>query len=134
MNRHLTTLALVATIPLAGCSSNPKYACGLPEGIGCQPVSTVYERAVTGTLPETHATPTKTNTSANTDAQALEAVPAEGTVVDIKIATVAPGDAVLTRPRVQRVWIRRFEDKDGDLHDETYLYLRLDAGQWRLAP
>ena len=48
------------------------------------------------------------------------------------VATVQPGDPVLTRPRVIRVWVARWEDRAGDLHDETYLYLRLDNGTWML--
>ncbi len=133
--RGLLASAALTAMTLTGCASNnPKFACGLPEsGIGCQPVSTVYDRAVAGTLPATTAAPTEEKRTESGPPEMAE--PAEpGAAPDTQVATVAPGDPILTRPRIQRVWIRRWEDADGDLHDETWIYLRLDKGEWRIAP
>jgi len=46
------------------------------------------------------------------------------------LATVSPGAPLLTPPRTMRVWVAPWPDEDGTLHDETYLYLRLDNGHW----
>ena len=46
------------------------------------------------------------------------------------IVTVTPGAPILIPPRTMRVWVARWPDEDGTLHDETYLYLRLDNGRW----
>ena len=48
------------------------------------------------------------------------------------VATVQPGEPILTAPRVLRLWIAPWEDAAGDLHDETFLYLRIDDGRWTL--
>lgn len=114
---------------LAGCAGNPKYACGVPDGVGCKPVGEIYQASVTGTLQRGRLDSDgggeydKSDSSDRPRANATDAP---------IIATVQPGDPLLTRPRHIRVWIARWEDKTGDLHDETYLYLRLDNGTWRL--
>ena len=114
---------------LAGCAGNPKYACGVPDGVGCKPVGEIYQASVTGTLQRGRLDGDgggeydKNDSSDRPRANATDAP---------IIATVQPGDPLLTRPRHIRVWIDRWEDKTGDLHDETYLYLRLDNGTWRL--
>ena len=41
---------------------------------------------------------------------------------------------LLGTPRVLRLWVAPWEDAGGDLHDETYLYLRIDDGRWALTP
>ncbi len=110
---------------LAGCASTPKYACGLPKGVGCKPVGEVYEASITGTL--TRGRPNQENPS--TAAPGI----AKGVNTAV-VATVNPSDPLLSPPQQIRVWINRWEDTTGDLHDETYLYLRLDNGAWRLTP
>ena len=47
-----------------------------------------------------------------------------------KLETVTAGAPLLYPPRTMRVWINRWTDDGGTLHDETYLYLRLDNGHW----
>lgn len=119
----------LALVLLAGCAGNPKYACGVPDGVGCKPVGEIYQASVTGTLQRGRLDGDgggeydKNDSSDRPRANATDAP---------IIATVQPGDPLLTRPRHIRVWIDRWEDKTGDLHDETYLYLRLDNGTWRL--
>lgn len=116
---------------LAGCAGTHKYTCGVPEGLGCQPVGEVYAASVAGTL--THGNRPRQNKE--TPDKMGPSGPEPTSAADIPIiATIQPGDPLLTRPRHLRVWINRWEDAAGDLHDETYLYLRLDDGHWRLGP
>ncbi len=119
MNRAI--LPALALSLLAGCAGSPKYACGVPEGVGCRPVGEIYEASVAGVLPGKRNAPSHEATEDGRRA-------ADTSV----IATIQPGDPLLTRPRHIRVWIDRWEDQAGDLHDETYLYLRLDNGAWRI--
>lgn len=114
---------------LAGCAGNPKYACGVPDGLGCKPVGEIYAASVTGTLQRARVTGGGGDENDENDSSGRPlANMADAPVV----ATVQPGDPLLTRPRHIRVWIDRWEDATGDLHDETHLYLRLDNGTWRL--
>ena len=129
MHKQLTRNMALATVLLGnlllpGCSvfsdfKAPKYTCGLPNGTGCKPVSEVYKLSVAGRLKAAHTA----------GAGSTTAVSHAG---GKPVATVMPGEPILTRPRHIRLWLGRWEDKDGDLHDETYLFLRLDNGQWLL--
>lgn len=110
---------------LAGCASTPKYACGLPKGVGCKPVGEVYEASLAGTMDQSR--PKAENPSKTTPG----ITQGKNTAV---VATVKPSNPLLSPPKQIRVWINRWEDATGDLHDETYLYLRLDNGAWRLTP
>jgi len=124
----LAALALAGVVA-SGCASQPKYACGVPEGVGCMPVSEVYERTLQGTLPR-RAPPAR---GAEKDGPA-EAAGAGGAPAPARpvIATVKPGDPILETPQPLRIWVARWVDRDGDLHDETYLYLRPSAARWRI--
>ena len=35
-------------------------------------------------------------------------------------------------PRVMRVWIAPYEDADGDLNDQKFLYVQVDSGAWNI--
>jgi conjugal transfer pilus assembly protein TraV len=50
--------------------------------------------------------------------------------VSSSIIALAPAGAIRTDPRMIRVWILPYEDSDGDLHDQSYLYLPVDSGRW----
>jgi len=127
MNKTLLSSLTLAL--LAGCAGNPKYACGVPDGVGCKPVGEIYEASVTGTLNRGRLSQNDEDEDGEIETSGHPLVEAADTPV---IVTVQPGDPLLTRPKHIRVWINRWEDQAGDLHDETYLYLRLDNGTWRL--
>lgn len=40
-----------------------------------------------------------------------------------------PGDPVLTKPQVLRVWVKPWEDKDRDLN-YSYIYVRTKDSEW----
>ena len=46
------------------------------------------------------------------------------------ILSVTPGDAILSDSRVMRIWFDRFTDPEGNLHDESFVFVRIDNGQW----
>lgn len=37
-----------------------------------------------------------------------------------------------SQQRVLRLWIQAWEDRDGDLHDQAYVYVLVDGGRWRM--
>ncbi|MBK9132430.1 MAG: TraV family lipoprotein [Gammaproteobacteria bacterium] len=124
MTKSLVVFFLLSL--LAGCASTPRYACGLPKGVGCKPVGEVYQASLAGTL------------ARNRPGQEEKSLDQPSTLAKggntAVVATVKPSDPLLSPPKQIRVWIKRWEDATGDLHDETYLYLRLDNGAWRLTP
>lgn len=141
-------LLSILSLPLllVGCAT-PKYACGVPNGIGCKPLSEVHRMAKDGSLKmrvapnnREDARPKKTATgqadvmkladgsAKNTADSKQEPAAPERIVPDV--VTVTPGAPILIPPRTMRIWVARWPDEDGTLHDETYLYLRLDNGRW----
>lgn len=45
-------------------------------------------------------------------------------------AAAIPIGAIRTEPTIIRIWIAPWEDADGDLNDQGYVYLQIDAGRW----
>lgn len=123
MTAHVTNMAaaIALALILGGCASTPKYACGVPIGIGCKPVRAVYQASLAGVPAITADTKRTADASKGT----TKAAPAD---------SANPGDPLLSRPRHLRVWIARWEDADGDLVDESNVYLRLDRGSWVNTP
>ena len=120
--------ALSCIAALAGCASelsglggSDKYACKAPQGVLCNSVAGIYANSVENNLPgqhmEKHADEpaTMTNSPART-------VPAPMPLSD--------GTALRSSPRVLRLWIAPWEDSDGDLHEQTFLYVVVDTGRW----
>ena len=42
------------------------------------------------------------------------------------------GDPVLSPPRILRIWLSPWQDQDGDLRDQSYLYVMWDRGEWNI--
>ena len=125
---------LTLPLVLSGCAT-PKYACGAPDGIGCKPLSEVHRMALDGTL-KSQAVPDNRNPAEqgqdDEDAITTDAQQPPSTLSRRSkgLATVTPGTPLLIPPRTMRVWVAPWPDEGGTLHDETYLYLRLDNGHW----
>nr|WP_276320090.1 TraV family lipoprotein [Parasulfuritortus cantonensis] len=37
-----------------------------------------------------------------------------------------------TRPNTQRIWVAPWQDADGDLHEDAWIVVRLDDGNWMM--
>lgn len=121
-------LALSAIATFAGCASTmsglggtDKYACKAPDGVVCTSVAGVYANSVQNNLPS----------------QRIEKLPAATATPATPFARTAlapkpagDGTAIRSTPRILRVWIAPWEDSDGDLHDQSFLYVVVDAGRW----
>jgi len=147
MTKTLLTLTLLASVLFSGCAS-PRYACGVPDGIGCKPLSEVHRMAKDGSLkmraaPNNRDEPeTKNSSRARSDVEKLAGRDHSNTQDEsstaqllpqqpaTEVVTVTPGTPILIPPKTMRVWVARWPDEDGTLHDETYLYLKLDSGRW----
>lgn len=115
--------AFALTTSLAGCfnlsglnGSSESFSCKAPEGIACASVSGTYANA--------HQSPAAS--------QAPEPAPNAAPAIARNRAVLSSGDAIRTQPRVLRIWVAPWEDADGDLHDQSMLYLTVDAGRWRI--
>ncbi len=124
-------LPLGACMNMSGLGGDSKYACKAPEGVACDSVSGTYANAVHNNLPgqraKRSAAPRKEASEANPPESALPA-PSSG-AASISDPTVTPSP-LRSQARLLRLWIKPWEDADRDLHDQGYVYVRVDDGQW----
>jgi conjugal transfer pilus assembly protein TraV len=126
--RHDWGIAVIFALGLNGCAGTltglegeSKFSCKAPDGVTCSSLSGIYANAVANNLPalrkegkgEQAATP-----------QSREAL------ITGQVAT--SGDPLRIQPKVLRLWIAPWEDTDGDLHDQTYLYVVANPGYWAI--
>lgn len=147
--RQRLVLAALAGLALSGCTSmsgldgGSNYACKAPDGVTCESVSGTYANAVQNRLPGQRRPASAADESAPpprppTAARAAEAAtagaareepprPAQGPT-----GTVAAPPAMPLRSaaRILRLWVKPWEDADGDLHDQGHVYVQIDGGRW----
>lgn len=137
----LMAVALAGLLALSGCGNlsglggGSKYACKAPEGVACDSVSGTYANALHNNLPsqrqrEPVETPTPSEPSPSTAPRRtpLAAAPAVATTGTLIPAQGA--NPLRSQARVLRLWTKPWEDADGDLYDQGYVYVQVSAGQW----
>ena len=119
----LAALLLGGCTNLSGLQGSSRYACQAPEGVACDSMSGVYANAVQQRLPSQRTTAgTDTPEPRTTERKATDALTGP-------LPTVLP---LRSGTRVLRLWIKPWEDRDGDLHDQSFVYVRIDDGRWLL--
>ena len=78
----------------------------------------IYSNAQQNNLPGQRVHPTGAPQTAATEREGVMSQP------------VHTGTPIRSAPRILRVWFAPWEDADGDLHDQSYVYLPVDAGRW----
>lgn len=121
------SLALAGCTSIAGLGGGSGYACKAPPGVICDSVSGVYANALADRLPGRRA-------PAAPPLAPLTASPAPGAALP-KVAPPVPAQgmpvsSLRSSARVLRLWVKPWEDADGDLIDQSYVYVQVDAGQW----
>ncbi|MCK6431589.1 MAG: TraV family lipoprotein [Burkholderiaceae bacterium] len=118
---------------LSGFGGGSSLSCGLPDGVRCESVSATYDEALKQTLPaqRRRAGGLAGRTDAAEDAPGAEGVNASTVRGDVAPRLVAASFQPLrSQSRVARVWIKSWEDADGDLHDQSYVYMPIEEGRW----
>ena len=134
-------LSLAAvTLMSAGCSSfsglsgsKSELACKAPDGVICTSVSGIYANSLAEALPgqqqpKSQDKPSQDAGSKDPRDDATMPPPAYFSPRDL--ATPNSGDPIRMAPLVLRVWIAPWEDTEGDLHDQHYLYTVVHQGKW----
>lgn len=124
--------ALSACMNMSGLGGDSKYACKAPDGVACDSVSGTYANAVHNNLPSQRA-----QRSAASDKKESEPVPstkavqpAPSTATSHATTADEASTPLRSQARVLRLWIKPWEDTDGDLYDQGYIYVQVDNGQW----
>lgn len=129
-------LPLAAMLALSGCMSmsglggDSKYACKAPDGVTCDSVSGTYANAVANNLPSQRRRQT-VRSAAQVERQApAPAVPRDGLPAAGGSSAQEQGPALRAQARYLRLWVKPWEDIDGDLYDQAHVYVQIDQGRW----
>jgi conjugal transfer pilus assembly protein TraV len=100
-------------------NGNSQFSCSVPDGVTCSSLSGVYAKAVSNNLPALREEEKRADTDKDENPHG-------------SIAGRAPesGEPIRTQSKVLRIWIAPWEDTDGDLHDQSYIYVVADPGHW----
>jgi conjugal transfer pilus assembly protein TraV len=133
MKTHCATLAFLALTAgcsdLSGLGGTSQFACKAPVGVHCESLSATYYNSVANNLPAQRRTPASSGkiNNATRDPQ-----PATNQAADGPAPGFAPV-ALRSPSREMRIWIKAWQDEDKDLTDQSYVYLVVNEGQWRVA-
>jgi conjugal transfer pilus assembly protein TraV len=147
MNHTLRLSSLVAaTLALCGCSNlsglggSNEFRCHAPEGVPCMSVSGVAANDAAGTLAGARAAGSTEDARGAGRATSTHSPAAEGSVPRLTpvmqasassaVERVGQLGAIRSEPTVIRIWVAPWQDADGDLNDQGYVYLQIDAGRW----
>ena len=126
MHPRISSGAMFAlAIGLGGCAAIGKeeFKCSAPVGVHCQSMTATF-LAAPATI------------GAGPSAAAGEPLTATALPAPILKTAVAGVDSprgrmpLRSEPRLLRMWVKAWEDSDGDFHDSSYIYMPLDAGRW----
>ena len=119
-------LSLACAVSLAGCGSLSGYdaknsfSCKAPDGVLCSSMTGIYSNAQQNNLPA--------QLVHQSGAPQVAATAREGVMTQ----PISTGTPIRSAPRILRLWFAPWEDADGDLHDQSYVYLPVDAGRWQI--
>lgn len=130
---------------LSGVGGDSRYACKAPEGVACDSVSGTYANALHNNLPSQRAraadtapavVPPSGSTSpasaVGTPARRVPLTPAITAAIPAMTSALPSQDAnpLRSQARILRLWIKPWEDTDGDLYDQGFVYVQVSNGQW----
>ena len=158
----LTGLLSACAGGITGIGGESEYECKAPKGVPCMSMSGVYANVRAGNVPGLNTGPATAAPKGRTDtptnptmasegwspvgegpqvalsapaplATASLAQPgAYGKVSPTTMNVPASGTPLRTPERVLRIWIAPLEDSEGTLHDQRYVYVQVERGQWLL--
>ena len=126
MNLGKAACLFALALPAFCAACGPKYACAGLEGGGCTTVAETYLATSDPGWADTRSTQ-----RADTASAAQGSVErAQGGSVASGLKPLAPGQPILSQPRVLRLWVRHWEDLDQDLHAGGYIFIRITDAEW----
>jgi conjugal transfer pilus assembly protein TraV len=117
------TLALVGCTNITGLGGGSGYSCKAPEGVACDSMSGVYANSLADRLPGRRAVVPSVGAAPASAPHMPRPTPPVGT-------TSSAPSSLRSAARVLRLWVKPWEDADGDLIDQSYVYVQIDNGQW----
>lgn len=132
-------LSLAGCVNMSGLGGSSKYSCAAPEGVACDSMSGTYANAVHNNLPSQRSGDTRAPSGTSSPGSAADTPGGSRRPLSGALASVADGSsegdsamALRSQARVLRLWTKPWEDADGDLWDQGYVYVQVDAGRWQI--
>jgi conjugal transfer pilus assembly protein TraV len=122
----LIAVLLEGCTSLSGVGGEAQYACPAPRGIQCGSVSANYRQSLHRGFPD-HAQATGIDPVAQ-----LDNPPLPPTLAPTSDATVGSATRLRSPPRILKLWVAPWEDRDGVLHDAAFVFVPIDHGRWLL--
>ena len=129
LRRAAALVLIFAATFLGGCTSlsgvvgDTQYACPAPRGVQCGSVSANYLQSLRGDLPG--QPPIRRAASDPGGASAVTM-----TLGRSGNANVDPETPLYSPPRILKLWVAPWEDRDGVLHDAAFVFVPIDHGHW----
>ena len=98
-------------------------------------VSGVYETSRHNALPGQQPSTPNPAPKVDPPAGAMHPAPANASIDGVPTGRRAPltsGTPLRSAPRVLRIWVAPYEDSEGDLRDQTHIYVTVDRGAWQI--
>lgn len=128
--KALNLLPIFAAVALVGCGSmsgldaKDKFSCAAPDGVLCESMSGIYANAQQNNLPGQQVN------RKSGDGEKLSRAKVAADQENVLTKPIYSGTPIRSAPLILRVWFAPWEDTDGDLHDQSYVYLPVDSGRW----
>jgi conjugal transfer pilus assembly protein TraV len=130
MNVLKASIAGIGILTLTGCASlsgldaSSDFQCKAQPGVSCESVSGTYQNAMDNNLPS----------------QRAEIEKQGGFVIinnpDVKKASFSTKETsvkpMISPPKMLRVWIAPWSDKNNVLHDQSHSYLMVQKATWNV--
>jgi conjugal transfer pilus assembly protein TraV len=131
----LASAALLAGCSASGLDAKSSFACKAPDGVTCMSVSGVYETSRHNALPGQQPGTPNPALKVDPPASAPHPTAPNPSIDGVPIGRRAPltsGTPLRSAPRVLRIWLAPYEDSEGDLRDQTHIYVTVDRGAWQI--
>jgi len=126
---------MVMVFGTSGCSwlgiGQSNYTCpGGVDGVRCMSARQVYQ----ATESSDYVKPT--NTGSEDEKLTTETATPVGVISQrtsqIAVPSIEQAVPIRTQAKVMRIWMAPWEDDDGDLHADGYLYTEIESRRWNL--
>jgi conjugal transfer pilus assembly protein TraV len=132
-NRHFKSifLALFAAL-LNGCSflgiGQGDFSCpGGVDGVRCMSARQVYQATESSDYVKTIAESDKSETG-----KAIVTGHIQNGTSQVAVPSIEQSIPIRTQAKVMRIWMAPWEDDDGDLHADGYMYTEIESRRWNL--
>jgi len=127
-------LPLIIGCSASGLDAKSSFACKAPDGVTCMSVTGVYATSRANALPGQQPAAADRGSDSGTASAPSQATAREYAAAPSVARASAPstGAPLRSAPRVLRIWIAPYEDSEGDLRDQSHIYVTVDPGAWQI--